>query len=158
MDPGDELTRAERLGQVVVRPDRESDDLVDLISARREHDDVAVGERAYHPADLHTVDHRQPQVQHHYVGIDLARLVNRLLPVTGHRHVEAVAGQIGPHQVGQGSLVVHDQHPVTDAGWFWDRFARWLAHIPSVGDSGYTRGVGATLSDLQQIFMENPPR
>src|SRR5207245_10719779 len=56
--------RAERLGDVIVRAHLETDQLVDLISAGRKHDDRRSGKRADAPADLHSVQTRQHQVQH----------------------------------------------------------------------------------------------
>ena len=55
---GDELARVERLRHVVVGADLEADDLVDVLVARREHEDGHVGGRADAPADLDAVDVR----------------------------------------------------------------------------------------------------
>src|SRR5207245_11290571 len=49
---GRKFPRAERLGDVIVRAHLETDQLVDLISAGRKHDDRRSGKRADAPAAL----------------------------------------------------------------------------------------------------------
>ncbi len=60
----DQLARVERLRHVVVRADFEADDLVDVLVARRQHQDRDVGLLADAAADLDPVDVRQHQVEH----------------------------------------------------------------------------------------------
>ena len=83
VDPGQQLAGAERLGNVVVRPHRQSDELVDLFVACGGHDDAAVGEPTHDSADLDTVQQRQAQIEDHDVGIDLPGQLDGLLPVVG---------------------------------------------------------------------------
>jgi hypothetical protein len=61
--PGDEFARAERLREVVVGSDRETDDAVDLLAPGREHDDVRIRERADPATCLNAVDAGQHEVQ-----------------------------------------------------------------------------------------------
>ncbi len=66
---GDQLARAERLGEVVVRPDRQADQGVDLVGPGGEDEDVAVAERPQLPAHLDAVQAGQAQVEDHHVGL-----------------------------------------------------------------------------------------
>ena len=59
----DELTRVERLRHVVVGADLESDDLVDVLVTRREHEDRDVRGLANPPAELDAVAVRQVEVE-----------------------------------------------------------------------------------------------
>ena len=69
-----DLTRAtssrgvERLGQVVVGADLEADDLVDVVVARRQHDDRHLRATRGRAADLEPVDVGQVEVEHDQVG------------------------------------------------------------------------------------------
>jgi E1-E2 ATPase/haloacid dehalogenase-like hydrolase len=56
LHPGDQLARAERLHQVVVGAHRETNDPIDLLAPRREHQDICVGERADLAARLQPVE------------------------------------------------------------------------------------------------------
>ena len=60
----DELARVERLRHVVVGADLEADDLVDVLVARRQHQDRQVAALTDALADLDAVDVRQHQVEH----------------------------------------------------------------------------------------------
>ena len=63
----DELVRAERLRQVVVGAELETDDALGFLGAGGEHDDRDRGGRlvrAHDAADLEAVDVRQHQVEH----------------------------------------------------------------------------------------------
>src|SRR5689334_24850187 len=60
--PGYQLAWAERLGDVVVGPDRQTHDGVEFRVACGQHHDVGIGEGAKAPAHLDTVDARQSDV------------------------------------------------------------------------------------------------
>jgi len=64
LDAGDELTRVERLRQVVVGADLEADDLVDVLVSGGQHQDRNVRALADAPADLDPVDVREHQIEH----------------------------------------------------------------------------------------------
>src|SRR5262249_20915710 len=61
--PGDELARVERLRQIVVRAGVEASDLVEVVVARREHEDRQIARLADPAADLHPVEIGKHQVE-----------------------------------------------------------------------------------------------
>ena len=63
LHPGNQLTDAERLGDIVVGADGEADEPVHLVGAGGDDDDVAVAEGADLAAHLHPVHAGQAQVQ-----------------------------------------------------------------------------------------------
>ena len=67
-DAGDELARAERLGQVVVGTELEAEQLVELVVARREHDDRDRRVAAQLAGDVEAVEPGQAEVEHDEVG------------------------------------------------------------------------------------------
>ena len=81
-DAGDQLADAERLGHVVVGAELEAEHPVELVAARREHDDRHVRrarpQRAAHVAAVHV---RQAEVEQHDVdvpvGLDVQRRLTR---------------------------------------------------------------------------------
>ena len=58
-----QLARVEGFGQIVVGPDLESDDSVDILTARGQHKDRRLRAGANYPTDLKTVDIRQHHVE-----------------------------------------------------------------------------------------------
>jgi len=97
------------LGHIVVRAQVERADLVGLGPARRQHDDAYLGQLADLPAQLEAVGVRQYQVQEHYVGD--AELEGSRDGIAAHRddHVVAAHGQVGPDEVDDVLVVLHDQ-------------------------------------------------
>ena len=71
-DPGDELARAERLGQVVVGAELEAEQLVELVVARGEHDDRDGRVAAQLAGDVEAVEPGQAEVEDDEVGVALA--------------------------------------------------------------------------------------
>ena len=68
-DAGDQLAQAERLDDVVVRPELETDDAVDLLAAGRDDDDRHLGACAQLATDGEAVHVREPEVEQHDVGL-----------------------------------------------------------------------------------------
>ena len=64
LHPRDELTWTERLGDVVVRAELETQQPIGFLDARRQHDDRHVRARAQRPRHRETVDFRQAEVEH----------------------------------------------------------------------------------------------
>ncbi len=89
-DPRRQLTHAERLGHVVVRPELQADDLVDLRILRGEHDDRNARLGSDDPADL---DPRQ--LGQHQVEQDKVR---PLRPEDGQRRA-TVGGRDDPESL-----------------------------------------------------------
>ena len=71
-DAGDELARAERLGQVVVGAELEAEQLVELVVAGREHDDRDGRVAAQLAGDVEAVEAGQAEVEDDEVGASLA--------------------------------------------------------------------------------------
>src|SRR6266545_2936100 len=132
LDPGDQLARAERLGHVVVGAELQAEDPVDLVVAGGEEQyRCPIAGLAQPPADLGAVHAGQRDVQD---AGDRAHLPGRgqtrgtvMLDV----HPETLAGQVHPDQVGDGSLVLDDEHQ-TLAG-------RLVSHLPIMPAAGHRR-------------------
>ena len=88
-----ELPHREGLGDVVVRAQLETEDLVQLLGLRREHDDRDRALRPEPSADVVPVDLRQHHVEHDQVELTLAEAVERLLARAGGDHVVPVLAQ-----------------------------------------------------------------
>jgi hypothetical protein len=110
-DPRDQLPRGERLGQVVVGADPQADELVDLLGAGGQHDDVGVAEGADAPARLDAVHPGQHEVQHDHLRLEGLGQRDRLLAVAGRGDLEAFAFQVAGDQPYQRRLVVDHQRP-----------------------------------------------
>ena len=89
-DARDELTNAERLHDVVVRTELETDHAVDLLAARRHDDDRNGRLCADATADVEAVEVGQAQVEQHDVG---GRRGQRLVSRRGPHDGEAFAPQ-----------------------------------------------------------------
>ena len=88
--PASELPDRERLRDVVVRAELESENLVELLPARREHDDRHVALSAQSLADLEAVETRKHDVEHDEIHGLLAEPAERLFAVTRLDDVVAV--------------------------------------------------------------------
>ena len=110
LDAGDELPRAEWLRDVVVGPDREPDERVDLVGACGEHDHVDVGLGAETPEHLDTVDARHHHVEEHEIRMPIACEVEGFDAVGGGVDLEALGLQIAAHEVADPAFVVGDEH------------------------------------------------
>lgn len=83
MDAGHQLARRERLGQVVVAADRETDDAVQLLRSSREEDDVRIGEGPDQAEDLEPVEARQHDVEDHHVRDERECLIDGRRAIRG---------------------------------------------------------------------------
>ena len=112
-DAGDQFTRVERLGHIVVGPQFQPHDLVHAVVAGGEHDDGQVGRELAGPhaaADLPAIHLRQHQVEHHQRRGLAGDQVQRRGPVAGRLHTEPLSFEIHPRQFDDVGLVVHDQN------------------------------------------------
>ena len=107
--PGHELSRAERLGHVVVGPDRQPDQLVHLLDLGREHQDRDVGGPPDLPAEGHPVDLGQHQIQDDEPWAVALEQVQRLRAVVGREHPEPLPLEIHPDELDELVVVVHHQ-------------------------------------------------
>ncbi len=120
LDARRELTRRERLGDVVVGAHGEPDHLVQLVGASGDHDDVGVGELPDLPAHLDAVDVGQAQIEDRHVRALLLGAFHGLLTVTGGDDLEALLLQ----------QVAADHH---ELGGVLDDERAWFGHEISQG-------------------------
>ena len=112
-DTRDELAEAERLDDVVVRPELEADDAVDLLALGGHDDDRHVRPGAQLPADGVAVHVGQPQVEKHEVGLGRRE---RLAAGRDARDLEALA----PRPAARGSAIASSSSTIrsfTPASW-----------------------------------------
>ena len=108
-DAGDQLARVERLREVVVGADLEADDLVDVVVARRQHQDRHRARRAHVAADLEPVHVGQVEVEQDQRRARADGLLLRLRAVDGA--VDRVAGllEIGADEARDVGFVLDDE-------------------------------------------------
>jgi len=106
-DAGGEFARAERLGDVVVRADREPDDFVRLLGPGREHHHVDRGGGAQLAEYLETVQPRKHDVQHDDIRMEGLRLGQCGGAVRRRLHLEPVAGQIRTEKVDNAFFIIY---------------------------------------------------
>ena len=107
----DQLARIERLRQVVVGAQLETDDAIDVGAVRGEHDHrhrQAVAQPAQH---LEAAERGQHHVEDHQVERMrlLGEPLERLGAVAHQRHLEALAGQVLGEHLAELAVVVDDQ-------------------------------------------------
>ena len=95
MDPGDELARAERLGEVVVGADGEADDQVGLGVAGREHEDRYRALPLDALAHLEAVEAGEHEVEDDEVGLEPLARLHAAGTVAGDLDGEALAAEPG---------------------------------------------------------------
>jgi len=111
-DARQELPRVERLGEVVVGPELEADDLVDVVALGGEHDDGDGRRSGRGPepaAHLQAVDSGQHHVEQHHVEPAPAESGEAALPVARDRDVDVVPGEILGHQRAQTGVVLDEE-------------------------------------------------
>ncbi len=106
-----EFTRAERLGDVVVRAHLQAEDAVVLVAACRQHDDRHGAALPQPAADLQAVHAGQHQVEDDQVGPVRGGAGERGRAVPGAVHHVSRAVQVSGDDLGDGRVVVHDQNP-----------------------------------------------
>ncbi len=106
---GDELLGAERLGDVVVSPEFQADELVRLVRPRGEHDDQHRRVTAQCACHVETVEARQPQIQDHEIRTLGPGDAQGRRPVRGGRNGEPGTLQEVSRQAHDMRLVVDDQ-------------------------------------------------
>ena len=122
---GDELAGAEGLRHVVVGPDRQADELVDLLRTRREQDHRHLRSGAELTEHLEPVDSRHHHVEDHQIRMPILLDPDRGFAVARLGDLEPVALEIAAHDGANPIFVVDDEHA--------------LGHARSVG-AGAQRG------------------
>lgn len=110
-DARHQLSGTERFGHVVISPDRQPDQHVDLVGTCGEHDDVAVGEHAQLTTDLNSVHTGQAQVEHDHIRVDGASKFQPTRAVVREVHLKAALAQVAAHELGKRAFVIDDQSP-----------------------------------------------
>ena len=107
----DDLFEAERLGDVVVAAGGEPRDAVahGILRGEEQHGHV-VARLAQPLQHRHAVEVGHHDVEHHRVGLELARGLQGLEPRAGGADVPALHAQRHRQQVGEHLLVVDDEH------------------------------------------------
>ena len=109
-DAGEQLVALEWLDEVVVGARVEPLHAgVDRV-ARGEHQDRHVALGAHAPRNLHAVELRQPEVEHHRIGLEHARLLERGLPVARDADVVALLVERAAEHAGDVGVVLHHKH------------------------------------------------
>ena len=108
-DPAAELADRERLRDVVVRPELEPNDLVQLVVAGSEHDDRHGALRPQPAADLEPVELREHEVEDDEVDPVRAEALERLLAVARLHDPEALALERVREQLLHRILVVDEE-------------------------------------------------
>ena len=109
--PRHQLAGRERLDQVVVGPQLQAEDAVDLVVARREEEDGHRAAGADLAADVEPVAcAREADVEDDDPGVRLLEDLEALLAVAGQQHAVALAPQVEVHQVGDVRVVLDDDH------------------------------------------------
>jgi hypothetical protein len=110
VDPRQQLARIERLGQVVVRSHFQSENAIDVLAARGEHDDRYLRFRAHLAAQAEAVFTRQHHVEDEQIDAMVGHRPDHFAPVDRHRDVAAVAAQVFRDQRPRLAVVVNDEN------------------------------------------------
>ena len=113
LDARRQLARMKRLAEVVVRPEFESDDAVDVLGAGGQHQDRGVADwgcvGAEFPRDFVARLFRQHQVEHDQVGRSGAGGGKRRFAVVGCDHRESLTFEIEGAEFADVRLVIDDE-------------------------------------------------
>ncbi len=108
-DAGQQLTRAHRLGQVVVGAELEPDHPVDLFAHGAHDDDGRPRRGGDAAADRQAVFAREHDVQHDQIDRRGRKHAVQFLGVGGRVGLEPVARQVFSYLVSEPGVVLHDQ-------------------------------------------------
>jgi hypothetical protein len=107
----EQLARGKRLGQIIVRAHLETDDAVDLLRARGQHQNRNSGIGTDATAYFESVHARQHHVKNHNIWPLVSRHRDGLIARGGHDHVIASLLKVVAQRVQQIRFVVYDEHP-----------------------------------------------
>src|SRR5262245_54906229 len=108
-DASQKLARVERLRQIVVRADLETDDPVDLLAHRGQHDHRQLGARAQVAAERKAVFAREHEVEHDQVDPPVGEHLAHFLAVTRRQDAKAVLREKSCQEVADLAVVVDDE-------------------------------------------------
>jgi hypothetical protein len=110
LDPRHQLARIEWLCHVVVGPEFEPHDLVDIVVAGGQHDDGEVGLRPDLAADFPAVQHRQHEIQHDEIRGGRLNEVQACPAIVGAQRRVALLAGVDLNQINDILFVVDDQN------------------------------------------------
>ena len=116
VDPGHELTGAERLGEVVVGAHGQADDEVGLRIPGGQHQDGDGPVALDLPAHLEAVEAGEHEVEDDEIGTKGSALVDARWAIGGDGHREALAAQPGGDGVGDRRFVLHHEDGAREGG------------------------------------------
>lgn len=109
--PGGQLPHRERLGEVVVRTDREPHQQIGLVVPGGEHQHRHRPDGLDPPAHLQAVEAGQHHVEDDEIRLSGAELLDRAGAVRRDLHREALGAESGGDRLGNGSFVLDHQYP-----------------------------------------------
>ena len=109
-DPGQQLVRAEGLGEVIIRAEVQCGDLVLLMRAGGDHHHRQSGPGANLPENVQPVHVRQAQVQNHQIGTVRGDHGHGLGPGGGPHGLIAIGGENGGDEVGDALFILHNEN------------------------------------------------
>ncbi|MCY1233057.1 hypothetical protein D9M72_455750 [compost metagenome] len=149
--PEHQFPGRERLGDVIVRTDLQSQDPVILRPQGRQHNDGDAHRLAEPAAHFHAVQAGQHAVQQDEVRVPLRREAQGREPVRSEVHLEARLHKVVTDHSGDGLFVFDEEYPpVSDCGL--DRRRLGLVHSSSIGS---TPGRGAALPPAVAIRRDS---
>ena len=109
-DARNEFARVEWLGQVIVRAEFETEDLVDIFVAGGEHENRGgVIRGAQSAADFETVELRQHHIQHDQGGMFAVRQIERGFAVLRSEDAKTFAFEVHARELDDGGFVVYEE-------------------------------------------------
>ncbi len=106
----DQFARAERLAKVIVRAQLQAEQAVDLVDARRDHDDGDVGETADVPADVEAIPAGQHEVEQYSRGLIFLYPCRDARALCQMVDFEVGRLEIVPDDIRERLLVLDDEH------------------------------------------------
>ena len=110
LHPGYQLAGTEGLCHVVIRPQAQSPDLVNIVFLGGNHDDRNIFLLPHLPADLKAIHPRQHQIQDHQLEIFLQCALKPCLPVGSYLYLKPGKLQIILLQIRDGFFVFYNQY------------------------------------------------
>src|SRR5213592_1704442 len=106
-----QLTCIKRLGDIIIGTNLKTDDFVDLLPSRREHDDRADETPSTNlPADFKTGDVWKVEVKQHEIRFHCLNPLHRLSPVADDRYRKVFRLQEVFQAPGDCSFIFNDQY------------------------------------------------
>src|SRR6266403_774748 len=137
-NPGHQLARIEGLAQVVIGPELQAHDPVDVIPARREHQDGRFVGCSELPQYVEAADARQHHIENQNFKIIGFQLFQSVAAVVHALHLEVLGVQVFGEHLTELTIVVHQQHSRLAC---LDGIARWwIGERHSSAYSGTVRG------------------